>query len=288
MIYRASPIKRARRSNHELGILDEAIIRAVEEDKPVTLRGVFYRAMSAGAVPKTELGYAAVGRRLVQLRRQGRVSYRDITDGTRWVFKPRSYDGWQEALAESANSYRQALWNRSEYRLQLFTEKDAISGIIAPITHAWDISLGVLRGYASESFAWSVGQSMSDQHVNVLAQLGDHDPSGVGAWQDFSRKVAEFAPGDRIVFHRLAVTPEQITNWNLPLRPTKTKDSRAKGWIGGSVEVDAIPAPTIRSLVEEWIARFHDPDELQTLNAIQNAEQETLRSFLQRTGNAPT
>jgi hypothetical protein len=254
----------------------------------VTLRGVFYRAMSAGAVPKTELGYAAVGRRLVQLRRQGRVSYRDITDGTRWVFKPRSYDGWQEALAESANSYRQALWNRSEYRLQLFTEKDAISGIIAPITHAWDISLGVLRGYASESFAWSVGQSMSDQHVNGLAQLGDHDRSGVGAWQDFSRKVAEFAPGARIVFHRLAVTPEQITDWNLPLRPTKTKDSRAKGWIGGSVEVDAIPAPTIRSLVEEWIARFHDPDELQTLAAIQNAEQETLRSFLQRTGNAPT
>ncbi len=268
-------------------MLDEAIIRAVEDDKPVTLRGVFYRAMSAGAVPKTELGYAAVGRRLVQLRRQGRVSYRDITDGTRWVFKPRSFDGWQEALAESANSYRQALWNRSEYRLQLFTEKDAISGIIALITQAWDISLGVLRGYASESFAWTVGQSMSGQHVNVLAQLGDHDPSGVGAWQDFCRKVGEFAPGAHIMFHRLAVTPEQITDWNLPLRPTKTKDSRAKDWIGGSVEVDAIPAPTIRTLVEDWIARFHDPEELQALVAIQNAEQDTLRSFLQQTGKAP-
>ena len=197
--------------------------------------------MSAGAVPKTELGYAAVGRRLVHLRRQGRVSYRDITDGTRWVFKPRSYDGWQEVLAESANSYRQALWNRSEYRLQLFTEKDAISGIIAPITHAWDISLGVLRGYASESFAWSVGQSMSDRHVNVLAQLGDHDPSGVGAWQDFSRKVAEFAPGARIVFHRLAVTPEQISDWNLPLRPTKTNDS-ARRKAGSAVRSRSMPS----------------------------------------------
>jgi hypothetical protein len=60
-IYGPRPIKRLRRTTNEIALLDEAIIRAVAEDKPVTLRGVFYRAMSAGAVPKTELGYRAVG-----------------------------------------------------------------------------------------------------------------------------------------------------------------------------------------------------------------------------------
>jgi len=38
------------------------------------------------------------------------------------------------------------------------------------------------------------------------------------------------------------VTPEQITEWNLPSRPTKATDTRAKGFKGDSVELDAIPA----------------------------------------------
>jgi hypothetical protein len=240
--------------------------------------------MSAGAVDKTELGYRAVGRRLVELRRSGRVSYRDITDGTRWVTQPTTYDGWKEALEDSARSYRRALWTSSEFALQLFTEKDAISGVILPITDRWDITLGVLRGYSSESFAWQVGQSMDHGRVNVLAQLGDHDPSGVGAWEDFSRKVRAFAGDVEIECLRLAVTPEQIDEWHLPLRPTKTNDTRAKDWIGGSVEVDAIPAPRLRTIVEEWIEGYVDSHQIAVLQAAEKAERATLLSFLQMTG----
>ena len=36
----------------DLAIVDRAIIEAVEADSPVTLRGVFYRVVSAGAVEK--------------------------------------------------------------------------------------------------------------------------------------------------------------------------------------------------------------------------------------------
>jgi len=282
--YGPSTVRR-RRTNDELALLDEAVIRAVAEDKPVTLRGVFYRAMSAGAVPKTELGYRSVGRRLVELRRRGRVSYWDITDGTRWVTKPRTFDGWREALEASAQSYRKALWTSSECSLQLFTEKDAISGVILPITDRWDVTLGVLRGYSSESFAWPLGQSMDPWRTNVLAQLGDHDPSGVGAWRDFCRKVREFAPDAHVECIRLAVTPEQINEWNLPQRPTKMHDSRARDWIGGSVEVDAIPAPTLRAIVETWIESYIDTHEIATLRAIEAQERATLRSFLQQTGH---
>ena len=50
----------------------------------MTLRGVFYRVVSAGAVEKTELGYRLVGRQLLKLAGRPR-SYADITDGTRWI-----------------------------------------------------------------------------------------------------------------------------------------------------------------------------------------------------------
>ena len=278
--YGPSTVKRARRSSVQVELLDAAIIRAVEQDKPVTLRGVFYRAMTAGAVPKTELGYRTVGRRLVQLRRDGRVSYRDITDGTRWITKPRSYDGWREALEDSALTYRTALWTRSHVALQLFTEKDAISGVILPITESWDIPLGVLRGYSSESFAWTVGQSMDRHRTNIIAQLGDHDPSGVGAWHDFTNNVAAFAPFSDIQCIRLAVTPAQIEAFNLPMRPTKTSDTRAANWNGGSVEVDAIPAPQLRIIVDDWISQHIDEHDLYVLQTAEDEERAILTSLL--------
>ena len=77
-----SPVKRRRRTSAQLDAIDDAIVIAVEADKPVTLRGVYYRVASAGGVDKTERGYDLIGRELLKLRRDGRVSYADITDGT--------------------------------------------------------------------------------------------------------------------------------------------------------------------------------------------------------------
>lgn len=51
--------KRGRPPTQRIANLDSEIIRAVEQDKPVTLRGVYYRVVSTGAVLKTERGYAA-------------------------------------------------------------------------------------------------------------------------------------------------------------------------------------------------------------------------------------
>ena len=67
-VYGPSTVKRRRSTQQELGALAIAITQAVEADKPVTLRGVFYRVVSAGAVEKTELGYRKVGRALLKIR----------------------------------------------------------------------------------------------------------------------------------------------------------------------------------------------------------------------------
>lgn len=76
-VYHPRTVKRDRRTSAELADIDRAIAAAVEADSPVTLRGVFYRAVSAGAIPKTERGYTVIKRRLLALRRDGTVSYGD-------------------------------------------------------------------------------------------------------------------------------------------------------------------------------------------------------------------
>jgi hypothetical protein len=277
-VYATSPVKRRRRTNAELAAVDEAIVAAVELEHPVTLRGVFYRVESAGAVEKTEAGADLVGRQLLKLRRSGRVPYDRITDGTRFVRKPSSYRDLDRMLDAAAASYRRALWNDQAVDVHIFSEKDAITGVIYPVTSTWDVNLGVLRGYSSESFAWNVAQGalVGTNWPVYMYQLGDHDPSGVDAWRDFEQKLRGFAPEADVHFERLAVTPEQITLFNLPTRPTKTSDSRSGNFVGGSVEVDAIPPSTLRAIVEDAITRHIDREALRLTRIAEQSEREIL------------
>lgn len=288
MTYGSSTVKRRRRTDDELDAVDQAIIAAVNEEHPVTLRGVYYRVVSAGAVEKTENGYRLVGRQLLKLRRSGVVPYSAITDGTRWICKPESWSDLDEMLNDAAASYRRALWHDQAVEVHVFTEKDAISGVIMPVTAQWDVPLGVLRGYASESFAYSVAQSLRANaeagRTTCVYQLGDHDPSGLDAWRDFQAKVTGFLPErfgyTTASFERLAVTPEQIDNLRLPTRPTKRSDSRARNFEGGSVEVDAIPPRILRQLVEDAIVSHIDAEALRLTRVAEDSERSILTHML--------
>jgi hypothetical protein len=259
--------------------LDAAIVTAVEADHPVTLRGVYYRVVSAGAVDKTEDGYRAVQRRLLSLRRAGRVPYDHITDGTRYVLHRPSWSDPEAALDALAASYRKMLWLDTPVAVQLFTEKDAITGVIERIAERWDVPLGVVRGYSSETFAYEVAQALPRDRLTVIYQLGDHDPSGVNAWEVFCERVSTFAEPAQVRFERLAVTPTQISEWQLPTRPTKRTDTRARNFEGESVEVDAIPASTLRGIVSDAITSHIDPWRYEAHLEVEQQERAGLRAL---------
>ncbi|MGH3499771.1 MAG: hypothetical protein ACRDQA_02540 [Nocardioidaceae bacterium] len=294
--YGSSTVSRRRRTKAELTEVDDAIIAAVAEEHPVTLRGVYYRVVSAGVVEKTELGYRLVGRRLLELRRNRKVPYSHVTDGTRWVTRPTTFTDLDQMLDDAAASYRRALWHQQDDEVQIFTEKDAISGVILPITQQWDVPLGVIRGYCSESFAHNVAASIINSNVSrsgttYLYQLGDADPSGVDAWRDFTEKVSAFITEATaaeldlmqfVRFERLAVTEEQIDEWQLPTRPTKKSDSRAKKFTGRSVEVDAIPAPMLRRLVEDVITEHMDQEQLRITQHVEQEERDIFARMVAR------
>jgi hypothetical protein len=205
-LYGASPVKRLRRTRAELADVDRAIVEAVDLEHPITLRGVFYRAVSAGAVEKTEKSYDLIGRQLLKLRRGGTIPHDWITDGTRWINKPDSYDDLDQMLEDAAASYRRDLWRNQSAEVHIYSEKDAISSVILPITRRWDVPLGIVRGYSSESFAWSVAQSIIDAggrgKDTYIYQLGDHDPSGVDAWRAFRKTVCGFLLEEYRELHR--------------------------------------------------------------------------------------
>lgn len=277
----SSTVKRHRRTNAALDELDVMIIAAIREDAPVTLRGVFYRVASAGGVTKDDKGYRLVGRQLLKLRRSGRVPYDAITDGTRYILRPTTYPGLRGMLSEVHRSYRRQLWADQNVEVHIFTEKDAISGVVSPVTDEFDVPLAVVRGYCSESFAYSLAEAVRLARKPVfIYQLGDHDPSGVDAWRDLQRKVREFAPDADVQFERLAVTRPQIEILGLPTRPTKTSDTRAHGFAGQSVEVDAIPARTLRGIVRSAIEAHIDTDQLRVTRYVEMTERDQIRDII--------
>jgi hypothetical protein len=81
---------------------------------------------------------------------------------------------------------------------------------------------------------------------------------------------------------RAAVTSSQVEDWQLPSRPTKRTDSRAKSWGGGDlfVELDAIQPDTLRALVRNCIEQRMPLIELDRLRIVEAAERETLTEFI--------
>ena len=157
-------------------------------------------------------------------------------------------------------------------------EKDALAGVLYDVTEEYDVPLMVSRGYSSITYLHEAGEAIrAVGKPAFIYYFGDHDPSGV----DIPRKIEaglRAAAGDAvpITFSRAAVTPEQIARWNPPTRPTKASDSRAKGFAGDSVELDAIPAPTLREIVRGCIERHLDAAQLEVLRAAEQSERELL------------
>jgi hypothetical protein len=265
-----------------MGNLHDALETILRENQPQTVRQVFYRATTRQVVEKSEGGYKTVQRALLAMRRSNRIPYEWISDNTRWIRKGRSHSSWQAALEETARTYRRDIWLNQGVHVEIWCEKDALAGVLAEETHAWDVPLMVCRGFNSDSYLFEVAQYIIDaQRPTYLYHFGDHDPSGVAIDRQINQKLREYAPGCEIHFQRVAVTLDQIAAWNLPQRPVKKGDTRAKSWQGGCVEVDAIDPPELRRLVRECIEQHIDPYALRQCRQVEAAERSTLQCIVQ-------
>lgn len=67
---------------------------------------------------------------------------------------------------------------------------------------------------------------------------------------------------------------------NRPTRPTKTTDSRAKGFGDISVELDAIDPNQLRQLVDEAISKHLPPEQFNTLKAAEESERKLINGLV--------
>jgi hypothetical protein len=174
--------------------------------------------------------------------------------------------------------------------MSIWCEKGALAGVIMGETEVFDVPLMVSRGFSSDTYLQSAAEAIeAEDKPTFIYQLGDHDPSGIWIARQIEKGLRHHAPNAEIYFERVAVNPDQIKAWSLPTRPTKRDgNTHAHGFVGDSVELDAIPASLLRELLHKCIAQHIDADRLKTLAVAERSEKEFLsRWAAQIEGYAP-
>jgi hypothetical protein len=236
----------------------DAVGTLENEYDEMTVRQAFYALTVRGVVPKTEPAYRQVQRQILLMRREGVLPFSFIVDGTRWRRGVRTWDKVEDALRETAAGYRRDLWAEQDVRLEFWLEKDALADIVATATSAWRVDLLVSRGQSSETYCWNAAQfaleAWQEGDVEtVVYTMFDYDRSGRDAARAIERKLKEYAGGATVSVVPLAVTEQQIAEWNLPTRPAKENTEEI------AVELDAIPPDLLQGLVGRTIESHIDP-----------------------------
>jgi hypothetical protein len=234
------PVER-RRTKAEMERLERGIVELVNQHRPLTVRHLFYLAVAAGLIEKTETEYRSVIIRIAgELRERwlrwqkqttnwrarmasgdifGLIPFGDeyMVDGGRWVQKPATYETVEEALQTAAQSYQRAVWTDLPIRVHLFCEKDAISNLIYPITARYDVPLCPMRGDASKTFLWERAEAIvAAAKPVILYFLGDYDTKGYDIIRSAVDRIQRYAPEAEIEWEILALTAEQVEQYNLP------------------------------------------------------------------------
>jgi hypothetical protein len=289
----ARTIKRGRRTKAEVVELREALHEIVMDNEPVTVRGVFYLASSAGLVPKDDTkGYRPVQRELLKMRREGIIPWGYITDGSRTVYGLNRYGSLESYARQVARNYRRDYWHDSSEYVEIWLEKEALRGVIAPVViDEFGLDLFVTKGQPSATYLYEAAEDISrDGRPTFVYVLSDHDPGGLRIFDRIKEELTTFVDGAaELSVRRLALTPYQVQLYDLPTRPGKEKDPNAaefkRVW-GDCVELDAMPPNTLRGLVREKLESHMDPEYLSQLKFAEQEERRGLRDIQSLIGGA--
>ena len=269
------------------------------ENQPTSARAAFYRAVSVGAYPNTAaVHYRQALNIILKLRRAGVIPYSWITDGTREHYKPSSWGGLDDFGDTCRQAYRKDFWAGQRDYLEVVVEKDAMSGVLRPVTSEYDIGLNVIRGNSSETFVWNMAERLREITKPIhIYYLGDHDPNGLDIERDIRQRLQGFMAGRFIFWDRLAITSEEFQEradlTGFPVR----QSAKAKGWKtrcdayiaehgDKCVEIDALAPTEVRRRLKEVIESHIDQGAWKRLQEVEKMERETISKTFSKLGEA--
>ncbi len=269
-----------------LETINEIIEEYAQEGYTLTLRQLFYQLVSRDIIPNLTKEYSKLSGLLVKGRMAGEVDWKAIEDRIRQPFLPYWVTNIDDAIIDTIEQYRLNRQEEQEVYIELWVEKDALSGVLKRITSHYHINLMVNRGYSSCSAMHDAYKRFKRETNNgknvVVLYLGDHDPSGLDMIRDIRERLEEFGLEDFEV-RPIGLTYDQVKKYAPPPNPTKTTDPRGTGYIEKyghtSWEVDALNPKILHQLVRKNVEGLIDIELFESKIKQEEKDKEKLRSF---------
>lgn len=280
----------------------------------MTLRQLYYQLVSREIIPNKQKEYANLSSLLTSGRMCGLVDWDAIEDRLRVPSSPNSWETPEEGLDTIIDLYELPRMRGQENYIEVWVEKDALSGVLKRVTRRFHIPIMVNRGYSSASAMFDAYKRFEQAFKNesqkiTILYLGDFDPSGMDMIRDVEQRILEFFVGAASLKYQggkdikpedfkravkdhigldfkvvpIALTRAQIDQYQPPPNPAKMSDPRAMKFVDEhgdtSWEVDALPPEILDQILTNAINDLIDVEQYHSVMDGEEADIKKLRSL---------
>ncbi|MGQ9691224.1 MAG: hypothetical protein ACUVQY_08190 [Thermoproteota archaeon] len=236
-----------------------------------TLRQIFYQLVAKHGYPNDKSFYKKLSKILKQARKTCIIDAERIVDITRPEChnnpKFKSLEEYlKEGIAMMINSFDLNRWDNQPLYVEVWIEKEALSRIILGTCMKYRVNLIVGRGYSSYTQILRAVERFPNDKSIVILYMGDHDPPGLHIEEKLESEIKEEMKrhGKQVFVRvkRIALTMDQIINYELPASPLKKASQKSKEYrekFGDKVwELDALEPQVLIDILNDALKNHID------------------------------
>jgi hypothetical protein len=279
------------RSQSSTDLID-AMYQAAEAAQPITGRGIGYKLFSRGLIPSMAVPEMRKVYRLLRIAREEEIiPWEWIVDETRALEKRGAWRDLAEYVDVVSRAYRRDFWDQQPQRVEVWSEKGTVRGVLQPVLDRYGIGFRVLHGFSGATTVYDVAQDCDGRDLIAL-YVGDFDPSGMFmSERDLPDRLEKY-DGDHVTVMRIALTRGQVGGLLSFPASDKKKDPRYKWFVANygkqCWELDAMDPNDLRDVVEAAIEDEIEPGAWARCAKVYKAEKESMRTFMESFGQKDT
>jgi hypothetical protein len=269
--------------------LIDAMREIAETVQPVTGRGVGYKLFAADLIPSMSINnMQRVYRRLREARERGLIPWEWIVDETRSLERKAAWSDREDFVRDAIAQYRRDFWDQQPDRVEVWSEKGTIRGVLRPVLDAYGVGFRVMHGFGGATTVHDIAQDNDDSRPLIALYVGDFDPSGMFMSEcDLPNRMARYG-GEHVEICRIALIDHDVGGLSSFPASDKSKDPRHAWFVenyGNQCwELDAMDPNALRERVKNEITALIEPEAWAQCMQVNKAEQESLQTFLSQWG----
>lgn len=272
-------------SLERIELCNQIIAEYLAQGLRLTLRQLYYQLVTRNAIRNVEREYKNLSSLVSNARLAGLMDWAATEDRVRVPRTQSEFRNLGELVEAALAAYRLPRWKGQSYSAELWVEKDALAGVLEPLASEFHVTMMVNRGYSSQSAMYEAARRFKSHRTGkggILFYLGDHDPSGEDMVRDIADRLEMFGADVQVV--KIALTREQVTQYNPPPNPAKMSDPRAADYVRAhgaeSWEVDALPPNVLAQIIRRAFRDVIDRRAMGVVTAKEERDKDRLRAAL--------